>query len=93
MEILATTLPNGVREQFYRTPALTARGGKAPYQWSVDGGALPPGLRLDETSGIIEGVPTTAGQYKFLVVAWDFTFPAISADADDAEYTIIISPN
>lgn len=31
-------------------------------------GGLPPGLNLDETSGVITGIPTVAGTYHFQVV-------------------------
>jgi hypothetical protein len=36
---------------------LTARGGAPPYRWSLAEGLLPQGLRLDETRGIVYGVP------------------------------------
>jgi hypothetical protein len=40
-----------------------------PKTWSVVDGALPPGLVLDPTSGLISGVPTTPGTYVFTVRA------------------------
>ncbi|MGO9384086.1 MAG: beta strand repeat-containing protein, partial [Mycobacterium sp.] len=45
---------------------LTATGGTTPYTWSVNAGALPPGLSLS-SAGVLAGTPTTAGSYPFTV--------------------------
>jgi putative Ig domain-containing protein/uncharacterized protein DUF5977 len=37
---------------------LLQSGGVAPISWQVTDGVLPPGLTLDETTGIISGTPT-----------------------------------
>jgi hypothetical protein len=37
--------------------------------WSIVGGALPPGLALGATDGVITGTPTTAGTYTFTIRA------------------------
>lgn len=47
---------------------VTATGGTAS-TYSVTSGALPAGLSLDATSGIISGTPTTPGTYTFTVTA------------------------
>ena len=49
----------------------TATGGTAPYTYSVVSGALPPGLSLDEDTGILSGTPTTGGTYSFGVQVMD----------------------
>ncbi len=59
------------------TVTLTATGGVAPYVWSSSG-ALPPGLNLSST-GILSGIPTTAGSYQFTIQATDNFTPANTA--------------
>ncbi|WP_405092938.1 putative Ig domain-containing protein [Micromonospora sp. NBC_01392] len=41
--------------------------GLPPFTWSLSSGSLPPGLTLNTTTGTLSGVPTTAGQYPFVV--------------------------
>lgn len=46
---------------------LTAVGGIKPYSWTVSGGALPPGLTLNATSGVISGVPSRRGTWACII--------------------------
>jgi hypothetical protein len=50
---------------------LVARGGIAPRTWSVTGGHLPRGLRLDRRSGVVSGVPRVAGSFRFRATVTD----------------------
>jgi hypothetical protein len=43
---------------------LAATGGTGSYQWSLQAGALPPGITL-AASGSISGTPTEAGEFGF----------------------------
>lgn len=45
--------------------SLVAVGGTPPYTFAIIGGALPPGLSLNTSSGAITGTPTTAGTYSY----------------------------
>ena len=56
--------------------------------YTVTSGALPTGLSLDATSGLISGRPTAAGSYTFTVTAANGTGP----DAV-ATYTLVIAPD
>ncbi len=68
--ITTASLPNGeVGIAYSRT--LAAAGGTSPYTWSVSAGALPPGLTLAPSTGILSGTPTTAGTYSFTIKVTD----------------------
>jgi hypothetical protein len=54
--IASFTLPTGTVNQPYPNTQLTATGGALPYTWSVNS-ALPNGLSLDPSSGVISGTP------------------------------------
>ena len=41
------------------------------HTWTVSSGALPPGLSLGGSSGLISGTPTTAGSYRFAITVSD----------------------
>jgi hypothetical protein len=76
--ITPTTLPGGAIGTAY-SQTLTAAGGAAPYTWALFSigasgspiAALPAGLTLNATTGVISGTPTTAGTSTFTVQATD----------------------
>ena len=51
----------------------TETGLPITFSLSGVGAALPPGLSLDPTTGLISGTPTTLGQYTGLIMATDAT--------------------
>jgi hypothetical protein len=54
---------------------ITAVMGIAPLHWSIASGALPAGLSLNPTTGLISGIATSAGVATFKVRVTDATQP------------------
>jgi hypothetical protein len=50
---------------------LQKLGGASPYTWQFTGGALPAGLALNPSSGVISGTPTQFGTFSFTVMLTD----------------------
>src|ERR1017187_1076751 len=70
LAITTTTLPAGSIGGAY-SQTLAATGGTSPYTWSLYSGALPAGLSLAASTGVISGAPTTAGTASFVVEVRD----------------------
>jgi hypothetical protein len=78
--ITTTTLTDGAVGRAYKQ-SLQATAGTAPLKWSVSP-ALPAGLTLDATAGVISGAPTAVSpstNYKFTVT--DSAIPPLSSIA------------
>jgi len=70
VSISTTALAAGLVGLAYHA-GLNATGGTSPYTWTVAAGALPSGLTLQASSGVIAGVPTSPGSDTFTVSAED----------------------
>jgi large repetitive protein len=67
LSLLTTSAPDCFLGAAYYV-VLQGTGGFPPYKnWTVASGALPPGLALDPTSGVISGTPTSATGSPFAV--------------------------
>ena len=73
LSITTTSLPGGTINVPYSS-TLAASGGEPPYNWSVIGGSLPPGLGLS-SDGVISGTPTAGGLYNVTVQVADTLLP------------------
>jgi hypothetical protein len=56
------------------TSTLQVAGGLAPFRFWVAQGALPAGLFLNPSTGVISGVPAASGSFAFIVEATDSRF-------------------
>ena len=70
LAVVAKDLTNGVLKSEYST-TIEARHGRAPYQFKRKTGSIPSGLKLNEETGELTGVPTRAGEYKFDIEVTD----------------------
>ncbi|MBR7635740.1 putative Ig domain-containing protein [Janthinobacterium lividum] len=50
---------------------VTAANGFAPYGYAISAGALPAGLTLNSSTGVLSGTPTAGGSFNFTVRATD----------------------
>jgi hypothetical protein len=66
---------------------MTVTGGTAPFTFSLTSGALPAGLTLNTTTGVISGTPTTAGTTTFTVKVVD-----ANGSVDTDTCTIVVNP-
>jgi FtsP/CotA-like multicopper oxidase with cupredoxin domain len=73
--ITTATVPNAEVGTPY-SAALQVASGLPPYQFTIAGGALPPGLTLNAGSGVISGTPTLGGTYNFIVQVNDSQVPS-----------------
>lgn len=66
LEITTTSLPNGRVSDAYNQ---TLRSNGSGLTWTVSAGELPDGLTLAESTGVLSGTLTQAGEYTFTVRA------------------------
>jgi uncharacterized protein YhjY with autotransporter beta-barrel domain len=64
------SLPAGTQNVAY-SQTVSATGGTGPYTFTISAGALPTGLSLNGSTGVISGTPTGSGSSSFTVRALD----------------------
>lgn len=78
-------LPNGAVGSPYNLQFGAT--GSPPFRWTVVAGALPGGLTLNTSTGLLSGTPTTAGASQFTLQVSDSTQSAVTA-----VFTLTIAP-
>jgi hypothetical protein len=87
LTIMNADLPNGTVGQAY-TATMSASGGTPPYTWSVATGALPAGLTLNGSTGVISGTPSTVEWSNFVGVQ----VQDAAATTASLTYSLLINP-
>lgn len=90
LSITTTSLPDATVGVAY-SATVEATGGTEPYAWSIASGSLPPGLTLDDATGVISGTPTTEGTNNFTVEVTDGSVPA-QTDTQQLSITVGSAP-
>lgn len=81
-----TNPPPPARVGVFYQETVPVSGGTSPYSYTLVG-SLPPGLSLNETTGVISGTPTGEGSYPFSVMVTD------SSQATATQtYTLTVNP-
>ena len=87
--ITTNSLPNAQHGATYAAQ-LQALGGVPPYAWGISDGALPTGLILTSTGGIL-GAPTEIGVFTLTFRVFDDAVPTATADRE-LSLTVGIAP-
>ena len=89
LSITTTSLPQGTANQTY-SATLAASGGTGAYTWGLAGGspALPNGVTLNPSTGVISGIPTNTSSLFYTFTVGDAT-PPISQTATRTMQLII----
>jgi hypothetical protein len=87
-----SSLPYAYTSQSYNTTLVAAGGSGTDYTWSVTSGALPAGLTLIASTGVITGTPTTAGTATFTVKVTDSLSHTATAQYSIAVYAPLTLP-
>jgi hypothetical protein len=90
--VTPATLPGGTQGVAY-SQQLTAAGGLAPYSFAVSSGALPAGLTINATTGVIAGTPTGSGDATFAITVRDSTGGTPSTATITYTLRIVARPN
>lgn len=85
------SLPDGTVAAAY-SQSISASGGSGSYSYAVTNNALPDGLTLNPTTGVVSGTPTEGGTFTFAVTATDTVATGPGAPYSDTKtYALVIA--
>lgn len=88
LSIFTQTLPDGTTGTPFADQVI-AGGGRPRYTYGlVDHPSLPPGLRLNRSTGLISGTPRVSGTYAFTVEVTDSTTSAAQTTTQALSITV-----
>jgi hypothetical protein len=90
LTIPAATFTNGTVGVAY-SATLPYTGGMVPLSWTLYSGSLPPGLVLQQSTGVISGTPTAQGTYSFVLEVFDSS--PVQQSYTSSTLSIIINPS
>ena len=88
LTISPPTLPDGTQGVAYSQSVTASGGDGGPYTYSVSAGALPSGLSLNTSTGLISGTPSAGGTFNFTIRAVDG-----SNNFGTRAYTVLVGGN
>lgn len=86
LTVSPSSLPAATAGAVY-SQTFTTTGGSGQYEYSVDMGALPAGLALNDQTGVLAGTPTTSGTFTFTVSATDLLQDTVG----HTSYTLVVN--
>jgi hypothetical protein len=92
VSISTASLANGLVGVAY-SQTLNAAGGQTPYTWSLISGALPSGLTLAASTGVISGTPSATASNLLTFRVTDSSSPAQTATAALTLTIVSLSPS
>jgi len=92
--VITTTVLGYARLGSNYSSQLTALG-SVPITWFITSGDLPTGLSLNQTTGIISGIPVEGGSFSFTVVATNIVgaSPPVTFTMEAGQALAIVTPS
>ncbi|MCU1237169.1 MAG: Ig family protein, partial [Candidatus Solibacter sp.] len=91
LSVICAPITTGQQGVAYSSKVV-ASGGTGSYTYSIVGGALPTGITLNATTGVISGTPTVFGTFSYKIQAKDSNGAIATTGATSCTLTIMPVP-